>query len=354
MKDAQKTTLSLLGAILLVALVMVLSLGAFRRIEVAAEARKQTFLLLSRARDLLTSLIDAETGQRGFALTGDEAFLEPYLAVRDSIGGRLEELHRLTSSAPALAHLDVIAPLADAKMAHLALVIESRREGDMDAVGAAVGGGEGRRLMDSLRAEMRGYIEIEEGLLEQQDVDLQAKLRSLFTIIVIASLLSLLLALSFAYSIHRESRHNNGLLLAEGTTTLNGTLTAGVGSVLRVRGSGAYGAALLTLPGAFTHTGAIELTSIDAGYNATLAVTTGTLTNAAAGTITALAGLGGARTLAAALDQFGALTIAAPRTLTISGLLQLFAGSTTTVNGTLIKSGGCTYFGGTITGATCP
>ena len=212
LKDTQKTALSLLGAVLAVALVVALSLGAFRRIGETAEARKQTFLLLSRARDLLTSLIDAETGQRGFALTGDEAFLEPYLAVRDSIGGRLEELHRLTSSAPALAHLDVIAPLADAKMAHLARVIESRREGDLDAVRAAVGGGEGRRLMDELRAEMRGYLETEEGLLAQQDVDLQANLRSLFAIIVIASLLALLLALSFAYSIHRESRHR--LMLA--------------------------------------------------------------------------------------------------------------------------------------------
>ena len=63
------------GAALLVALGVVVSFSAFRQIEEAAEARKHTYVLINRADDFLSALRDAETGQRGYSLTGDEAIL---------------------------------------------------------------------------------------------------------------------------------------------------------------------------------------------------------------------------------------------------------------------------------------
>ena len=44
----------------------------------------------------MSELRDAETSQRGYSLTGDETFLEPYLAVRDSIVFHLEQLRSLS------------------------------------------------------------------------------------------------------------------------------------------------------------------------------------------------------------------------------------------------------------------
>jgi hypothetical protein len=48
------------------------------------------------------------------------------------------------------------------------------------------------------------------------------------------------------------------------------------------------------------------------------------------------------------------LTVAGGQTLDISGLLQLFTGSTTTATGTLDPNGGCSPLGGTFSGFTCP
>ena len=52
------------------------------------------------------------------------------------------------------------------------------------------------------------------------------------------------------------------------------------------------------------------------------------------------------------------MTVATGRTLTVSGLLSLYSGSSTTVTGALVKTGTCSNLGGTIggtgTGATCP
>ena len=53
--------------------------------------------------------------------------------------------------------------------------------------------------MDSIRAETRSFIQIEEEALRQQDQTLQSNMRNLFVIIVAASLFTLLCALSFAY-----------------------------------------------------------------------------------------------------------------------------------------------------------
>jgi two-component system CheB/CheR fusion protein len=208
MKNTHKIVASLAGVALLIAAaaMVVVSFWAFSQIKESAETRKHTFVVINSADDLLSKLIDAETGQRGYLLTGDKAFLEPYLAVRDSISGHLKELRQLTLISAAHKHLDALPPLVDAKLAEMSHVIELRRNHDMSAVVAIVSSGRGKRLMDSIRAEMKSLTQIEEGALAQHDAEFQANMRHLFIVIVTISLLTLLLALSFAYLIYQETQ----------------------------------------------------------------------------------------------------------------------------------------------------
>src|SRR5678816_683787 len=135
---------SLVGAALLAALVVVLSFWAFRQIEDSVAARLQTYTLISNANALLSDITDAETGQRGYSLTGNEAFLKPYLAVRKTIEPNLQELRRL------------------ATLAELSAVVELRRNRKMTSGLAAAGGSsQGLGLMESIRAETTGYIRLE-------------------------------------------------------------------------------------------------------------------------------------------------------------------------------------------------
>src|SRR5271169_961436 len=85
LRTAHKIIALLAGTTLLVALAVVVSFWAFRQIGESAEARKHNNMVLGSASDLLSSLKDAETGERGYLITGDEAFLEPYSAVKNSI-----------------------------------------------------------------------------------------------------------------------------------------------------------------------------------------------------------------------------------------------------------------------------
>ena len=161
----------------------------------------------------MSEIKDAETGQRGYSLTGDEAFLEPYFNVREGLAGRLQELRELTKIQDARVHLDAVVPLLTAKMAHTAQVIELRRKQDTAGVIALVSKGEGRRLMDLIRDQMNDFNQIEEAALEQNEVQFQANLRHLFAIIVLASLLTLVLALLFAGLTYRDTRHQFKSLL---------------------------------------------------------------------------------------------------------------------------------------------
>ena len=207
MSTTNKITASLAAAALLVALVAALSLGAFRQLGAAAAARTQTYDLIIRADALLSDMVDAETGERGYALTGDEIFLKPYLAVRDSVRGRLEALRPLALAGAAQNYLDALGPLVDAKLADMSRIIELRRQRDMPAVLAAEGSGRGRQLMDSIRGEMHGFQMLEQGALAQHETEFQSNMRRLLAAIIAASLFALLFALAFAYLLYRDTRH---------------------------------------------------------------------------------------------------------------------------------------------------
>jgi CHASE3 domain sensor protein len=152
--------------------------------------------LISSARGVLSALIDAETGQRGYIVTGDEAFLAPYLAVRDRIGGQFKKLRQLSTSDEAHKHLDALSPLIDAELAVLAQVVELRRAGQVPGATARIAGGEGKRLMDAIRTEMNSFIQAQEGVMAEHEAEFQANMRRLLTIIVAACALTLALACS--------------------------------------------------------------------------------------------------------------------------------------------------------------
>jgi PAS domain S-box-containing protein len=66
--------------------------------------------------------------------------------------------------------------------------------------------------MDSIRAGIGSFIQMEQDTLARHEAEFQSNMRHLFAIIVIASLFMLLFSISFAYLIHRETQHRLKLL----------------------------------------------------------------------------------------------------------------------------------------------
>jgi CHASE3 domain sensor protein len=73
----------------LVTLCIVAALSGFAQIESTAAAGRHSRRVATAAADLLSAVRDAETGQRGYLLTGNSHYLEPYLRVHSQIRGQL-------------------------------------------------------------------------------------------------------------------------------------------------------------------------------------------------------------------------------------------------------------------------
>ena len=210
----------LAGATLLVALGVNVTLWTFQQIEEAASIRKHTFGVINSAVGFMSALKDAETGQRGYILSGDEAYLEPYLTERDGIENRLQELKRTTLLPESVKHLETVAPMISALMGVMAQSVELRRKNDMNGALALVRRGEGKPLMDSIRIEMASFISLEEKLLMQHDAVFQSDMRRMFSLIIASGLFSLLFALAFAWLLYRETQQRFKSLVLRETQTL--------------------------------------------------------------------------------------------------------------------------------------
>ncbi len=145
MQKEYRTYLWLAAGALLVAIGIATSFSLVQRLGEISAKRKYTDQVRDDAVLMLSELKDAETGQRGYALTGNESFLGPYLAVRGRLAGDLATLRQRTRVPAAAQHLDVAAPLLDAKLAELDQVVALRRNHQLPEADALVASGQGQR-----------------------------------------------------------------------------------------------------------------------------------------------------------------------------------------------------------------
>lgn len=115
---------------------------------------EEAFTVLGVANRALDDLQDAETGQRGYLVTGSAEYLQPYdRGVRD-VEDAVQRLRQLLATdPPSLEILRRIDSLRESELGELARSIELARDGDRSAAIALVNTGRGKREMDSLRAE---------------------------------------------------------------------------------------------------------------------------------------------------------------------------------------------------------
>lgn len=108
--------------------------------------------VLDDLRESLSNLKDAETGARGFVITGNAEFLEPHTKAKELIDADLSTLDRLAKRGT-LSQADVgqYRALALAKMADLNRLIQLRKTDGFDAASTTVKTRVGKKLMDELR-----------------------------------------------------------------------------------------------------------------------------------------------------------------------------------------------------------
>ena len=146
---------TLIGFIAAVLALFTLAGLSYRSLQQRTEGARQVDAARQVAQDLerlVSTLKDAETGQRGYLLTDDERYLAPYDAARIELPQRLLALRPLVAEVPAQAErLAILDATVAEKLAELAETIELHRAGEREAALAIVARDRGKVAMDRIR-----------------------------------------------------------------------------------------------------------------------------------------------------------------------------------------------------------
>ena len=165
-----------LAAIVAVVLIAAFSYNAQQANANAAGQVTHTLEVQARLAGVLSQVKDAETGQRGYLLTGQENYLDPYRNARAGLQGELDALVRLTADNAAQQRTArQLGELARLKVVELEETIALRRAGNEEAALTLVRSDRGKAAMEQIRtlvADMRA--EEQRLLAERQEAWRQA------------------------------------------------------------------------------------------------------------------------------------------------------------------------------------
>jgi signal transduction histidine kinase/DNA-binding response OmpR family regulator/CHASE3 domain sensor protein len=135
--------------------VLIIAYLSYRSLESrtgGADRMTETLEVTQHLESLLSALKDAETGQRGYLLTGSERYLDPYEAASVSVPQEIAGCRRVLASNPLqLQRIDTIDQLAAQKMGELKQTVDLKRADRSDEALKIVRGDSGRALMDQVR-----------------------------------------------------------------------------------------------------------------------------------------------------------------------------------------------------------
>ncbi|MDB6138576.1 MAG: domain S-box [Verrucomicrobiaceae bacterium] len=190
----------------LMAFVLVVSIGmAYWSAQVSADLTAESHkreVFIGRMDMLLSSMKDAETGQRGFLLTGKDSYLKPFNDSVTQAPAHLAQLHQMAKEGRPGAEQEIstLQELADAKMQELRQTVDLRRSTGLAAALVRVNQDDGKVMLDKMRERVAHLKEAENQRISV--VASRAHLAGLARNITFAS--SLLLNLGFLLWAYRK------------------------------------------------------------------------------------------------------------------------------------------------------
>lgn len=123
---------------------------------------------ITKLEEIVSELKDAETGQRGYLLTGNESYLEPYLSALTAVPQEIKILKNITGdNLNDQKRINILEPLITAKLTELEETIELRRRKGLKSALQVVQTDKGKFLMDDIRNITHQMENEEKKLLKQ-------------------------------------------------------------------------------------------------------------------------------------------------------------------------------------------
>jgi PAS domain S-box-containing protein len=194
-----------LASVILAGIAMVSYRSLTELVETSNQAA-HSYRVLEKLEEVLSQIKDAESGQRGYLITGQEIYLDPYYAAIEVVEQEVKDLRRLTANNPnQQRRLDTLEPLIAQRLAVSKQIIDLRKNEGFEIARQVLLAGRGRLLMDNIRQAIREMKNAENVLLKQQAISAEASARN--TIITLSSgiFLNFFILAAVYYFIYRES-----------------------------------------------------------------------------------------------------------------------------------------------------
>lgn len=181
----------------------------------------------AKTRELLAALVDQETGQRGYVITGQDAYLEPYVAGRKQARARLDALTALFHDDPQIARAiaEVDRAVSRWQRYDAEPEIRARREDGARAAAQLFARGDGKAAFDRVRASVAGLQRMLDDRLSAAQSVAAARSGGLRDVVTLSALVRLLLFIVVALLLYRWVLNPIGALRASMRKVAEGDLT---------------------------------------------------------------------------------------------------------------------------------
>jgi methyl-accepting chemotaxis protein len=195
-----KTSYKLAGILSLIALVSIAAYGLIaRNLAILAQNNDMTthtYKVMENAKMIVSAMVDGETGVRGYLISGEDKFLDPYRASDKLFRTSWDEAKKLTSDNPAQQNrLDQIAASAadwrsNVAEREIALMKNPQTVNEARALETS---GAGKKAMDAIRGHVRDLVDAEAALLSVRAEGAAAALSSSYTAIIVSAVVMLVI-----------------------------------------------------------------------------------------------------------------------------------------------------------------
>jgi two-component system, sensor histidine kinase and response regulator len=192
-------------ALLILVLIGWVSYRSTAALAAAAAARARTGDVLDALKEVLAELKDAEAGQRGYLLTGDERYLGPYRTARSAAPQRIQGLRAATRGAPRQQErLDTLGALTARLFGDLDEAVQLRKDKGPEAAKEVALTDRGTNDMEAIRRLIQEMAAEEAASLQERDGRMQAGARRTMAVIVLGALVALAAVAAALFFIHRD------------------------------------------------------------------------------------------------------------------------------------------------------
>ena len=201
----KKTFIGLGFASVILVSINTLAYWNLRQHKITSDELIHTTEVLEKLEASFSKIKDAETGQRGYLLTGQKQYLEPYLTAVTNLKPEIQALRKLTADNPhQKRRLDVLDSLVAEKLRELDQTINLRKEKGFEAAQQVVLTNRGKQVMDRIRMLIQEVEKQERSRLKQSIQDAQVNAQK-DTVILTTGVVLSFIVLYFVYdSIRRE------------------------------------------------------------------------------------------------------------------------------------------------------